>query len=634
MKNATLIAGALLALAAPTAAQQWSDNFDTYTGGQSLFNVGGWTGWDNTAGAAGSVDSNRSRSFPNSLRGGPGTDAVHPGIGAKSGKWRLTAWQYIATADFTGDVYFVANNTYNHGGPYTWAVEVQCDVTTGMVLDDLRPHTPTPVVRDQWVEYRFDIDLDANTLTTFYNGTQLSTGTWTVAVGGGGPVALENVDLFNNGGSCNWDDVKLEWKGDGFETYAPATALFNVGGWTGWDNTAGAAGTVDATRARTGANSILCGTAADAVHPNIGITRGKWRITAHQYIATGGLTNDVYFIVNNQYNHGGPYLWTTEFQCDVTTGMVLDDFRPHTPQPIVFDRWVEFRIDVDLDANTAKWFYNGALLSQGTWTRAAADPRAIQNIDLFNNGGTCNWDDICIQEITSAPCFEKNIGAPLLMGDDTTVPLPLGFTFPYPGGSTATVGVCSNGFIWLDPLETSTDYDNSVAEFLGSVEASPRIAACWRDFNAASASSDDVYFNALPDRAVITWHNLVRFSGATPMTVQCQMLANGTVNIFVDANFDLTGGTSWYGSSLIGIKSGVGVVADPGNTDYSAALPVSTTGPAVYEFFSDSALFDLRGRCIRFEPNLAGGYDVSFRADCGASSTSYGVGCPAVRRSP
>ena len=625
MKNATLIASALLALAAPTAAQQWSDNFDTYTGGQALFNVGGWTGWDNTAGAAGSVDSNRSRSFPNSLRGGPATDAVHPGLGVKSGKWRLTAWQYIATGEFTGDVYFVGNSVYNHGGPYSWTIEVQCDTTTGNVLDDLRAHTPTPVKFDRWVEYRFDIDLDANTMTTFYDGIQLSSGVYAAS----GPRALDNIDLFNNGGSCNWDDVKLEWKGDGFDTYAPATSLFNVGGWTGWDNTAGAAGVVDATRARTGANSILCGATADAVHPNIGITRGRWRLTAWQYIATGGLTNDVYFIVNNRYNHGGPYTWAIEFQCDVTTGRVLDDMRPHTPVPIVFDQWAEFRMDIDLDANTVTSFYNGTRLSQGPYALAAADPRAIQNIDLFNNGGTCNWDDVCIQEITSAPCFEKNIGVSLAMGDDATSVQPLGFTFPFTGGSTTDIRICSNGFIWLDTLQTSTDYSNSVAEFLGSVQPQPRIAACWRDFDATATGSDDVYYNALPDRAVITWHNVTRYNGSSPMTVQCQMLANGTVNVFFDANFDLTGGTVAEGRSLIGIKTGVGAVADPGNTDYSAALPISTTGPAVYEFIADSALFDLRGRCIRFEPNTLGGYDVAFRADCGASSTTYGAGCPA-----
>jgi len=622
MRNSPLLASVLLFLAAPTAAQ-WSDNFDGYTANQQLSNVGGWFGWDNVPSAAGTVDGMRSRSFPNSLRVGATTDAVHPNLGATSGKWTLTAWQYIPTGGLAGgDVYFIGNNVYNHGGPYTWTTELKCSGTT--VVDDLRANTPQPLVFDRWVEFRAEIDLDANTVAYYYNGGLISQGVYTV---GGGPRALANLDLFSTGGVCNWDDISLAWRGDGLETYAALTLLSNVGGWFGWDNAPAAAATVDATRARTGTNSLLVGATTDAVRPGIGLTSGRWNVSAWLYIPTGGLVGgDVYFIANSVYNHGGPYTWTTELKCSGTT--IVDDLRPTTPQPLVFDQWVELRADVDLDANTVAYYYNGGRISRGAYT-ILGGPRALANIDLFSTGGTCNWDDICFQKISPPPCYETNIGTPLAMGDDTRVARPLGFTFPFPGGSTTDIGICSNGFIWLDGVQASTDFSNSVAEFLGSVQATPRICAAWRDFDAGAAGSDDVYFTTFPGRAVITWHNIVRFQGTQPMTVQCQLLADGSVYVYFDANYDLGGGTANAGRTLIGIKAQAGLnVPDPGNTDYSAALPISTTVPNVYEFFGDSVNFDLRGRCIRFQPNTVGGYDVAFRFDCGASAIPYGVACP------
>ena len=59
-------------------------------------------------------------------------------------------------------------------------------------------------------------------------------------------------------------------------------------------------------------------------------------------------------------------------------------------------------------------------------------------------------------------------------------------------------------------------------------------------------------------------------------------------------------------------------------------VPLATTVSTVYEFFGDSVNFDMAGRCMRFVPNTLGGYDVSFRFDCGASAVGYGVGCPAA----
>ena len=182
---------------------------------------------------------------------------------------------------------------------------------------------------------------------------------------------------------------------DDFESYAPGTVMDNVGGWAGWANNPADAGTITTAQAFSGENSIQVGGGAggDAVHPLSGITSGQWTIVAQSYIPRS-MSTDTYFIVMNEYDHVGNWTWAIEMQFDITTGTVLDDFRPETPIPIAFDRWAEIRIEVDLDADTQTTFYDGSLLSTGTWTRSAGDPLEIANIDLFTIGTVTYYDDV------------------------------------------------------------------------------------------------------------------------------------------------------------------------------------------------------------------------------------------------
>ena len=187
---------------------------------------------------------------------------------------------------------------------------------------------------------------------------------------------------------------------ENFDSYAAGTVLDNIGGWAGWDNSPAAAGIVSNQFARSGPNSIQLGgnhPGDDAVHPFTGYTSGQWTLTAYQYIPSA-LNSDTYFIVNNDYNHGGPYQWAVEIQADTTTGYYLDDFRPEANLiPVVFDQWVEFRMEIDLNANTMDTYVGGVLLSTGTYTRGAGHPLVIANIDLFTTGGQqVHYDDISI----------------------------------------------------------------------------------------------------------------------------------------------------------------------------------------------------------------------------------------------
>ncbi|HZN38146.1 MAG TPA: DVUA0089 family protein [Planctomycetota bacterium] len=70
------------------------------------------------------------------------------------------------------------------------------------------------------------------------------------------------------------------------------------------------------------------------------------------------------------------------------------------------------------------------------------------------------------------------------IADDALVAHPLGFAFAYPGGVTAAIGACTNGYVWLDPAMVAADFTPSVSELLGvTVAQTARFLPCWYDFH-------------------------------------------------------------------------------------------------------------------------------------------------------
>jgi PEP-CTERM motif len=206
-------------LATSPASAQWSENFDSYTAGTGMNGQGGWTGWGNDAAAANAakVSTTFSSSSPNSVRiSGTATtpgnycDLVHTYSGYTSGIWSFSAMQYIPSESTSGTTYFILNNAYVNGGDGThWAGETSFNLGAGTLVDDLNQNSATPrIVRDQWVELRFDINLDANTVNMYYNGTQYSSRTW--AVDAGSPVAIAAVDLYSDvSQNVYYDNISL-----------------------------------------------------------------------------------------------------------------------------------------------------------------------------------------------------------------------------------------------------------------------------------------------------------------------------------------------------------------------------------------------------------------------------------------
>lgn len=226
-----------------------------------------------------------------------------------------------------------------------------------------------------------------------------------------------------------------------------------------------------------------------------------------------------------------------------------------------------------------------------------------------------------------APCFESNLGTNLGLGDDAVaMNLPLGFTFPGPGGNNVTdITVSSNGFVWLTANWDSGCCNGDQFSFL---TGDPRIAPIWMDLYPPGGNG--VFFNTfpagpgVPARAVITWDQVPEFAGNTPFTVQLQLFDNGSFTLLYDGNVS----NLWH-NVLVGVTEGNNATANI--IDFASITNsnphLSGTNPTVFE--EQTQAFDIAGASFEFIPNGLGGYIVLDRPNCAlARAAKFGRGCP------
>lgn len=188
---------ALFLAAALPASADWSDNFDSYPTG-SVAGQGGWQGWTGNAAVAGTVSTTFASSGPNSLQLVAGNDTVQPFTGVNSGSWTLSFQQYLPSSS-SGSSWTILMNQYPNN--LNWSVQVLADLSAGLigVFDGAgtQQGVTLSLVRDQWVNMRFDINLSANSVTSYYNNTLFGTMPWQ----SGGINQLQGLDLYPDEGA-------------------------------------------------------------------------------------------------------------------------------------------------------------------------------------------------------------------------------------------------------------------------------------------------------------------------------------------------------------------------------------------------------------------------------------------------
>jgi hypothetical protein len=190
---------------------------------------------------------------------------------------------------------------------------------------------------------------------------------------------------------------------------------------------------------------------------------------------------------------------------------------------------------------------------------AAAFDLASSTMSLFPSGGG-------YLALPGAATFVPPTAAAtsVAIGDNVQQTVSLSSPFPYPGGSTSALTICSNGFV-------------SVASTNG-VAAAPAPAAMlgfpatawgdWHDYAPTGGANGNVKFEQAGTLSIVTWLAVVDATSTTASTWQLQFdRASGVVHYVWQS-------MSALGNGHLVFFSPGGPNLDPGSTDLSVALPL------------------------------------------------------------
>ncbi len=183
-----------------------------------------------------------------------------------------------------------------------------------------------------------------------------------------------------------------------FESYAVGSQIHGQGGWAGWDGAISAGAPVSNAHAYSGTKSVEILSTSDLVQ-QFDAAGGRWIYTTMIYIPSGG-TGTSMFIMLNTYTEGGdPKDWSVQTNFNLSTGQITSQYANGTFD-IIFNQWVELKMDIDLDNNTVDEYYNGQLLFTHTWDDNTHG--TLQCVDLYgNSASSVFYDDITLVDVRS-----------------------------------------------------------------------------------------------------------------------------------------------------------------------------------------------------------------------------------------
>ncbi|MEM0466065.1 MAG: hypothetical protein QXX20_00475 [Candidatus Thermoplasmatota archaeon] len=188
---------------------------------------------------------------------------------------------------------------------------------------------------------------------------------------------------------------------ENFDNYTTGSGLHGQGGWFGWGNSPLADAQVTDDHARSTPNSVEIKENADMVHTWNDLTKGNITFTTWVFVPED-FAGQSYFILLSEYN-GDASFWSTQIRFDSEYGVVESEYEGEQ-LPLITGSWVELRVEIDLAADIQKVYYDGALLTEKSWTDGVSQggPRQLGGVDLFADGSTpVYYDDITIEAETT-----------------------------------------------------------------------------------------------------------------------------------------------------------------------------------------------------------------------------------------
>ncbi len=150
---------------------------------------------------------------------------------------------------------------------------------------------------------------------------------------------------------------------DDFDCYQPGEPISSLAGWELWARPPGLEGFISDEQAFSGGNSLhLDRAGADVVH-QVFFEDGKVTFRAMTYVPSASQGLEAYLILLSGYDGGG-FLIATGLDVKFNTAAAMVELSyPMAATPLIFDRWVECRAEVNLDVETFDLYYGDVLLA-------------------------------------------------------------------------------------------------------------------------------------------------------------------------------------------------------------------------------------------------------------------------------
>ncbi|MHC4355859.1 MAG: hypothetical protein ACYS0H_24420, partial [Planctomycetota bacterium] len=356
------------------------------------------------------------------------------GSGSHTLEWRYMKDEAVSGGEDTG---WVDKFEWDGGGQ-----PAQMPGNTGQLyvkVNGVRLDYPGNVADIEWTQWKIDL-ADLASLGVNLQAVR------TLAIG---------IDGENASGTLYFDDFRLEPAVqaalvsliEDFDSLAVGSNMQDVDGWEGWFGDLNAGARVTDAVAYSGTNSLeIVGNRDDLVPNWPQKTTGKWVLSVMQYCPSDKQTTGlVYFGPLTEYDAATQtVVWIGEFMANFATGKAYCNQDQAIQIDLVYDDWAELRLEVDLDAQEADFYYDNVFLS----TQPAP---SITGVDIWPEPDIVGvyFDDFRFEPVVPEPI---------------TIPVPNGdFEEIYKPGSDSITADLGAG--WTQGVGPDTLMDDGTATY-------------------------------------------------------------------------------------------------------------------------------------------------------------------------
>lgn len=237
---------------------------------------------------------------------------------------------------------------------------------------------------------------------------------------------------------------------------------------------------------------------------------------------------------------------------------------------------------------------------------------------------------LCVSTALQAQCIVGTGTSILIAQDSITGPNPIGFAFPFCGGTYTDIHLSDHGICFLTnggvPAVPAAGPLVWTPQSSSLVTNGPVVCPLWSDTIPGTPTAT-FHIDAQPTQCTISWIGVQSFNIPTPkMSFQMQLFPTGEL-LFIYGptvtNNSLFGGVSDNG--VVGVSPGIPATLPAGVNFLTNPVSVDNT---IHHQYVVANTFDMQGGTLRLIPTSPGWVALYTPngANC-ASSQAYGTGC-------